>query len=516
MAKGHVERLKSGGLRAKVYAGTDPITKRQIYLTGPTRADETRAQQDVGKLLRDAEAQRNPDRSATVSFLLTRWLEVADLELTTRDTHLGYIRRTINPAIGDVNLRKLEARVDILDRLYAHLRTCGKLCGGKLTVDHRTSWPHECRVVKHHKRREHDCAEAGCRVIECRPHVCKPAAQATIRQINAILSAALGYAIAWGWIERNPAKVAHIPKQKRRKRARPPEAEQVAALINLAWERDPEYGLFLWLASTTGARRGELVGLPWSSVDLTRGQLLIQPNYVVRGGQKKLKNTKTDDDEPRPVALDTITVNLLAEHHEQRRAALEAAGVEMPAESFVFSPDPAGVKPWNPDTMSHRHKRLADALGITTPLKNLRHFSATQLLASGVDLRTAAGRLGHADGGATTLRFYADYNRPADQRAAETIAQGLTAMRDRAALDSPSVRVDPPKPLSPYQRIAAELRDSIADGTYPPGAAIPTVKALAARYDVAFGTAQRAIATLVAEGLLTSGRGLRTTVVWAA
>jgi hypothetical protein len=37
-------------------------------------------------------------------------------------------------------------------------------------------------------------------------------------------------------------------------------------------------------------------------------------------------------------------------------------------------------------------------------LKNLRHFSATQLLAAGVDLRTTAGRLGHGDGGATTLK----------------------------------------------------------------------------------------------------------------
>src|SRR4051794_13467251 len=37
----------------------------------------------------------------------------------------------------------------------------------------------------------------------------------------------------------------------------------------------------------------------------------------------------------------------------------------------------------------------------------LRHYSATELLAAGVDLRTVAGRLGHGGGGATTLRVYA-------------------------------------------------------------------------------------------------------------
>jgi integrase len=50
---------------------------------------------------------------------------------------------------------------------------------------------------------------------------------------------------------------------------------------------------------------------------------------------------------------------------------------------------------------------LAQRNGIrSTRFHALRHYSATELLSSGVDLRTAAGRLGHGTG-ATTLRFYA-------------------------------------------------------------------------------------------------------------
>ena len=44
--------------------------------------------------------------------------------------------------------------------------------------------------------------------------------------------------------------------------------------------------------------------------------------------------------------------------------------------------------------------------GSDTQLKDLRHYSATELLTAGVDLRIVAGRLGHGDG-TTTLRRYA-------------------------------------------------------------------------------------------------------------
>ena len=118
-------------------------------------------------------------------------------------------------------------------------------------------------------------------------------APATVRRIHAILSAALGYAVSWGWIERNPAELAHPPKLQRR-RARPPVAERVARLLNLAFEVDLEMGIFLWLATTTGARRGELTALRWTAVNLERAYLDIAHNYVVRDGQRRLKGTKTD------------------------------------------------------------------------------------------------------------------------------------------------------------------------------------------------------------------------------
>lgn len=63
-------------------------------------------------------------------------------------------------------------------------------------------------------------------------------------------------------------------------------------------------------------------------------------------------------------------------------------------------------------------------LGIDTHLHALRHYSATELLTAGVDLRTVSGRLGHADG-TTTLRHYAAWVNAADQQAAGILTAGL-------------------------------------------------------------------------------------------
>ncbi|WP_279389646.1 tyrosine-type recombinase/integrase [Pseudonocardia endophytica] len=77
-------------------------------------------------------------------------------------------------------------------------------------------------------------------------------------------------------------------------------------------------------------------------------------------------------------------------------------------DGFVFSPAPDGRTPYAPRAISQRYRRLAVRLKLrSTRLHSLRHYSATELVAAGVDIRTVAGRLGHGSGGATTLRVYA-------------------------------------------------------------------------------------------------------------
>jgi len=83
--------------------------------------------------------------------------------------------------------------------------------------------------------------------------------------------------------------------------------------------------------------------------------------------------------------------------------------------------------------MTHRYRRYARRVGIASSLKELRHYSATQLLSNGVDLNTVAGRLGHAEG-YTTLKFYAQFTHLADQQAAAIIPASLDGLRRKEGL----------------------------------------------------------------------------------
>ena len=137
--------------------------------------------------------------------------------------------------------------------------------------------------------------------------------------------------------------------------------------------------------------------------------------------------------------------------------------------------------------MTQRYRRMCKQIGVRTTIHKLRHYSATELILAGVDIRTVAGRLGHAGGGATTLRTYAAWVSEGDQRAAREIA---ARMPSRAGPRPLIVDIDP---RTAYQRIAVSLRDQILDRTFLPGLPIPTIKQLAATYDVSVPTAKRAV-----------------------
>lgn len=185
-------------------------------------------------------------------------------------------------------------------------------------------------------------------------------------------------------------------------------------------------GLYVWLSAVTGARRGEVVALQWNDVDLTNGILRLDENYVRAADGMILKDTKTH--QMRRVSIDKPTVELLRKHKEDCAQRLHMLGLPLSDETWLFSAQPDLSKPRDPSSVTRRYRRLVGNLGINTQLKELRHYSATELLTAGVDLRTVAGRLGHGDG-TTTLRHYAAWVSSADQEAAATIGSRMPALR---------------------------------------------------------------------------------------
>src|SRR5712691_3332054 len=131
---GHIERLPSGSLRVSVYAGKDPLTGKQLWHR-KTVSDETQAQITLGKFLQEVEAERRPATRVTVAEALAQYMEVTQLDLSTRRTYEGYISRTIVPALGAMELRKL--RGPLLDTFYSRLRRCGDLrCNRRPFMEH--------------------------------------------------------------------------------------------------------------------------------------------------------------------------------------------------------------------------------------------------------------------------------------------------------------------------------------------------------------------------------------------
>ena len=412
--RGRIEK-RGNALRVRVYAGDDPVTGRRVYrnetVQGTDRAAEKRAQKALTRLLAEVDAQRAPTSTVALAYVLAEWLRTAELEATTRRTYVGYIDRTIVPAIGDVAADRLTART--LELLYGKLRRCRVRCDGRPFVEHRYDV-------------EHDCVRA-----KCRPHACRPMAASTVRQIHSIISAALSAAVRWEWIAANPARVAQRPRQKTPE-PDPPSASDAARLLDAAFAMDDDWGTLVWLVMTTGIRRGEVCALRWRDVDLDAETIAIRRSYILRKGIGVEKDTKTH--QMRRIAIDSETVTLLREHRDRVRARLADLGAVFSEQTYVF----AGVKtpdhsaPYSPHAVSSRYKEMAERLGIVTHLHSLRHYSATELLSAGVDLRTVAGRLGHGGGGATTLRVYAAWVAASDRKAAELLGARLPKRRNAA------------------------------------------------------------------------------------
>jgi integrase len=67
---------------------------------------------------------------------------------------------------------------------------------------------------------------------------------------------------------------------------------------------------------------------------------------------------------------------------------------------------------------------VAERVGVNIRFHDLRHFSATQLIGAGTDVRTVASRLGHADP-STTLRVYSHAIADRDKAAAQVLGELL-------------------------------------------------------------------------------------------
>ncbi len=396
-------RRRGDRYQVRVFAGWDPVTGKRVDLTGS--AENERAAIRLRDKLRAEVANATSARTnATLSHLLDEWLRTHDAAETTLANYRWLADSFVIPVMGDVSLAKLiRLGPKAFEQLYAELRSCRRRCKGVALVDHRTTLAHKCDE-------------------RCRQHECTPLAPTSVRKIHAVLSGAFTAAVRWGWVGVSPLDSAIQPRAPK-PQPTPPSTEQAAQIVDAAWKQDDDWGTFVWLTFVTGARRSELIALTWTDLDLAAHVLTIRRGLIRRNGRTIIKDTKTH--QMRRISLDKVTVDILKAHRARWERRCAVIGAESVPTAYVFSYTADNSRPCNPDTVTHRYSAMTATLGLDTHLHELRHYSATELLSAGVDLRTVAGRLGHGGGGATTLKVYAAWVQAADEQAAELLASRL-------------------------------------------------------------------------------------------
>ena len=372
--EGNIRKRKDGRWEGRYTVGRDSETGKAIIknVLGKTQAEVKE------KLKKAIEENVGIDYGRAKTYTVGTWLEVwmenyakVKLRPSTFKTSQGFLENHIKPQIGGIPLADLTS-LD-LQQFYKHL-----LDGGRV-----------------------DRIEA-----KKKP---KGLAPKTVRNIHQIISSALKLAVEQRLIARNPADGCALPKAERKEMQTLP-VEQLTSFLREA--KDSGVFALYYIDLTTGLRRGELLGLKWSDIDLEKGDLRVQRQIGRIDGKIIEMPLKTKNAyRTLPLSADAISV-------------LKMQKCKVGNSEWVF-PSPTGG-PMSPDSVLHMLQRVLKRAGLPkVRFHDLRHTFATLALQNGVDIKTVSGMLGHFSAG-FTLDTYAHVTTSAKREAAKTMGNILS------------------------------------------------------------------------------------------
>lgn len=248
----------------------------------------------------------------------------------------------------------------------------------------------------------------------------------TARLARSVLRAALRHAERHGLVARNVAALAEPVKAEHREKQSMTVA-QVTKLFAAAADSRDEAAIVLLV--TLGLRRGELLGLQWSDVNVKASTIRISRALKRTRSGLEASGTKTERSE-RTLHLPPMAAQALRTHRARQAAQQIAAGEHWVDGTWIFTNAWGG--PIDPDNFRHRFIDLCDKakIGHWSP-HAARHTAGSLMFEHGADLKVVSEALGHS-----SIRVTADvYAHLLPERSGEAAAAMTRALAVKDATD---------------------------------------------------------------------------------
>jgi len=241
------------------------------------------------------------------------------------------------------------------------------------------------------------------------------------QEVYKVLMSLFKRAEEWNVINNNPMLKVKKPKnvRKNKNELNVYDVEEVKQLMETVQEELEHWRIFISLALATGMRRGELLGLEWDAVDLESGVIDIRQTIIKTRNGSQITSPKWDS--KRLISLPQSILEDLKEfkHHcRKEKMRLQHKWTEKEHDWVFFNEN---GRYFYPDTPSRWWKRFLKRKKIRhIRLHDLRHTSATLLIAQNVHAKIISERLGHKKI-STTMDIYGHALPIADREASEKL-----------------------------------------------------------------------------------------------
>jgi integrase len=358
-----------------------PENGKRLYFYGKTASEALEKMRKAKEEERKGILATGPKQK--LGDYLTSWLETVQRPTIKKNTYVQYrmmINRHIIPALGQTHLQKLTAP----------------------------------QVQSFYSQKLQDGLSPG-----------------TVGVIHAVLHCALENAVKWNLVTRNVSSLVSPPKRSGYEVHTLSPGEAIH-LIEAAKETNLE--AIIIMAVTTGIRRGELMALRWSDIDLERGMLHIRRTMYRLSGFGFVENTPKTRTSKRRIILPAVVVEALKEHQQRQIQAQKKAGSKWIDKGLVF-PNTHGNF-IRPDHMLRKFHQLLDSAKLPyMRFHDLRHSAATILLIKGVHPKVVQDLLGHSTI-AMTMDTYSHLLPSMQQDAADSMDDVFRKKNDSTDVDS--------------------------------------------------------------------------------